>query len=138
MAYRSSYAWILAARGERDAAREQLAIITRDDFADLKFDANWLSAIAECAEAAAILGDRPLAARLYEMLVPYTGRPLTAGRAIASYGTCDRHLGMLARVLDDRAAAVTHLEAGIRLDEERGMRPWADRGRRALAELVAL
>jgi hypothetical protein len=137
MAYRCGYAWILAGRGEHDAAREQLAIIARDDFAGLAFDANWMSAVGECAEAVAILGDRPLAARLYEMLVPYAGRPLTAGRAIVSYGAADRHLGLLAGVLSDQAAAVAHLEAAVALDSERGMEPWAAHARRALAHLAA-
>jgi tetratricopeptide (TPR) repeat protein len=136
MAYRAGYTWILAARGDHEAAREQLAIVTRHDFAALKFDTNWPSAIGELAHATAILGDRDIAAQLYDLLSPYAGRPLTAGRAIVSYGMSDRHLGLLAGVLGELRAAVAHLEAGVALDLERGMRPWVVHGRYALAQTL--
>jgi tetratricopeptide (TPR) repeat protein len=132
ISYRAGHAWILAGRGEHPAAAAELAIVARDDFSALAFDANWLSALGECAEAIAVLGDRELAARVYELLRPYAGRPLTSGRAILSYGAADRHLGLLAGVLGRRADAVAHLHAALALDDERGMRPWADRARRAL------
>ena len=60
------------------------------------FDANWLSAQAEAAEAVALLGDRVHAAVLYDRLAPYAGRPATSGRAVSSYGSVDRQLGALA------------------------------------------
>ena len=137
MSYRASYAWILAARGEPDEAREQLVVVGRDEFKALAFDANWPSAMGECAAAVALLGDRELAARLYDLIAPYAGRPLTAGRAIVSYGAADRHLGMLATVLGRADAAVAHLEAAVALDADRAMRPWAVHGRLALADALA-
>jgi hypothetical protein len=133
MAYRAGYAWVLAATGDLAGAREHLAIVARDGFGGLAFDANWPSAVGESAETVAILGDAALAARLYEMIAPYAGRPLTAGRAIGSYGMADRHLGLLACVLGRHADAVAHLEAAIALDGEREMRPWVVRGTLALA-----
>jgi hypothetical protein len=136
MAYRAGYAWMLAASGDVAGAREQLEIVARDDFAGLAFDTNWPSAVGEAAETVAILRDAELAARLYEMIAPYAGRPLTAGRAIASYGMADRHLGLLAGVLGRHGAAAAHLEAAIALDGERGMRPWVVQGRLALAEAL--
>jgi tetratricopeptide (TPR) repeat protein len=136
MAYRAGYAWILAGRGEHDGARDQLAIVARDGFAGLAFDTNWPSAVGEAACAVAILGDSDLAGPLYELLLPYAGRPLTAGRAIVSYGMSDRHLGLLASTLGDHPSAVAHLEAAIALDTDRGMRPWAAHGRRALADAL--
>jgi DNA-binding SARP family transcriptional activator/DNA polymerase III delta prime subunit len=133
MSYRASHAWILAGRGEHDSAREQLAVVGRDEFRALAFDANWPSAMGESAAAVALLGDRHLAAPLYDLIVPYARRPLTAGRAIVSYGAADRHLGLLATVLGRADAAVAHLEAAVALDAERGMRPWTVHGRLALA-----
>ena len=94
MAWRGSYAWVLAAtgsgrrpraagdprgRGLRGAAlRRQLAV--RD---------------GECAEACALLGDPELAAMIHARLLPYAGRPLTSGRAITSMGSTQRLLAGL-------------------------------------------
>jgi tetratricopeptide (TPR) repeat protein len=133
--YRSAYAWALAALGRADEARAQLDVVAADGFAALPFDANWLSAIAEAAEACMRLRDPSHAAALYERLLPYAGRPATAGRAIVSYGAADRHLGGLAALLGRRTAAAEHLEAALRLDAAWGMEPWLERTRRALAEL---
>ena len=41
----------------------------------------------------------------YERLLPYAGRPATAGRAVVSYGAVDRHLGGLAALLGRRDEA---------------------------------
>jgi tetratricopeptide (TPR) repeat protein len=135
MAWRSSYAWMLAATGRPDAAREQLAIIAADDFAALPFDANWPPAMAEYAEACAALGDPQLAAPVYERLLPYADRTLTAGRAIASYGSTQRLLGGLAAALGRAEEAVTRHEDGIRRNQAAGFSVWGEHGRRALAHL---
>ena len=82
-AYAASYAWVLAGRGETDRARATLDARSRTR---TRFDANWMSAQAECAEACVVLGDATHAAVVYERLAPYAGRPLTAGRAVTSYG----------------------------------------------------
>jgi DNA-binding SARP family transcriptional activator len=84
MAWRCSYAWMLAATGRTDEAREHLAVVFADGFAALPFDANWPSAMGECAEAIAILADPALAEPVYERLLPYADRTLTAGRAPAT------------------------------------------------------
>jgi len=136
MSYRSSYAWLLAERGELDDARAQLAIVSEDAFSALPFDANWLSAVGECAAAAAALGDSTVAAPIFEVLVPYAGRHLTAGRAIASYGAADRLLGGLAAVLGDHDRAIAYFEAGLERDGANGMRPWVVHGRFGLARAL--
>jgi hypothetical protein len=128
-AYRSSYAWLLAARGDSGRARAELDAVMA---AGSAFDANWLSAQAECAEACILLGAADHAAVLYERLTPYAGRPATAGRAVCSYGSIDRHLGGLASLLGRREDAERHLRAGIAHDEEMGCTVWAARGRRRL------
>ena len=83
-----------------------------------------MSAQAECAEACVLLGDATHAAVLYERLLPYAGRPATAGRAVTSYGAVDRHLGGLAALLGRRDDAVRHLRAAIARNDELGCTVW--------------
>jgi tetratricopeptide (TPR) repeat protein len=135
MAWRASVAWLYAATGRPDEAREQLAIVTADGFARLPFDVNWASALAECAEACAILGDPELAAPVYERMLPYAERALTAGRAVTSAGSTQRMLAGLAAALGRRDEAIARHEQGIRHNEAMGFSAWAEHGRRALRAL---
>jgi tetratricopeptide (TPR) repeat protein len=137
MAYRCSYAWMLAEQAQTGAAREELAIVAANGFARLHDDANRPSSLGELAAACRALGDRETGAAVYALLLPYAGRPLTAGRAIESFGAADRQLGDLAALLGRWDAAVEHFEAAIRLNEEMGMRPWAVHARLGLAEALA-
>src|SRR5947199_6147896 len=93
IAYRGGYTWILAGLGETERARSELHATMGLKHA---FDANWLSLQTELAEASVLIGDATFAPRLYEQLAPYAGRPVTAGRAICSYGAVDRTLAGLA------------------------------------------
>jgi tetratricopeptide (TPR) repeat protein len=132
MAWRSSRAWILATTGQGDAAREQLRLISDDGFAALPFDANWPSAMGECAEACAALGDAELAARFYDPLLPFADRALTAGRAVFSYGSTQRLLAGLAAALGRLDEAAARHEEAIRRNQATGLAVWAEHGRRAL------
>jgi tetratricopeptide (TPR) repeat protein len=136
MAWRCSYTWLLAATGRPDAAREQFALIAADDFAALPFDVNWASGMGELASACIELRDPELAAALYERLLPYADRALTAGRAISSFGSTQRLLGGLAAVLGRVDEARARLEAAIRRNEETGFTVWAEHARGALADLI--
>jgi hypothetical protein len=136
MAWRSSYAWLLAATGEVDAAREQFAIVVADDFAALPFDANWPSAMGELASVCIDLGDPELAQPLYDRLLPYADRALTAGRAISSFGSTQRLLGGLAAVLGRPSEAAARLEEATRRNVAAGFTVWAQHGRQALATLT--
>jgi len=120
-AYASSYAWVLAGLGETERARATLEHAIAHPHA---FDANWMSAQAECADTCVLLGDATHAAVFYDRLLPYAGRPATAGRAVASYGAVDRHLGGLAALLGRREDAVRHLRAAIARNDELGCTVW--------------
>ena len=120
-AYQSYVVWNLAGTGHEAEAKQHLREwIERD----LAFDANWLSAQAEVAEAIVVLEDPTHAQRIYDRLAPYAGRPATSGRAVMSYGAIDRHLGGLAAVLGRRDAAVAHLRAAIDRNAELGCTVW--------------
>jgi hypothetical protein len=132
-AYRSSVSWLLAELGRHEEARGHLAALLAPG--GLPFDANWVSALREAATAAVLLADREAAAVLYDALLPYAGRPLTAGRAVTSYGVADRPLGELAALLGREADAERHLREAIALDTAMGSTVWALYGRRSLLRL---
>jgi hypothetical protein len=132
-AYQGYLVWTLAALGRENEARRNLEEWLRRDLA---FDANWISAQAEAAEALVLLGDPTHARRIHDRLAPYAGRPATSGRAVMSYGAIDRHLGGLAALLGDTAAAIAHLRAGIDRDAELGCAVWRLHGLRALHRLA--
>jgi hypothetical protein len=83
-----------------------------------------------------LLDDPTYAAVLYERLAPYAGRPVTAGRAVCSYGAIDRSLGGLAALLGRQADAVRHLEAAIRVNEALGCTVWREHAERQLTRIV--
>ena len=133
IAYRSSYAWILAGRGETERARKELHATMALPH---PFDANWLSLQAECAETITLIKDPTHAASMYEQLAPYAGRPATAGRGISSYGAIDRLLGGLAALLAREDDAIHHLEDAIRVNDVLGCTVWRTRAQQQLAQIV--
>jgi tetratricopeptide (TPR) repeat protein len=133
MAWRCSYAWMLAERGAAAAAREQLDLVAADGFAGLHFDTNWPTSMGELTGACLALGEREIAAGIYDRLAPYAGRPLTAGRAVGSFGVADRLLGDLAALLGRREVAIDHYEAAVRLNRAMGNACWAVHAQLGLA-----
>ncbi|HET6869335.1 MAG TPA: AAA family ATPase [Solirubrobacteraceae bacterium] len=133
VAYRSSYAWILAGRGETERAREELRATMALPHA---FDANWLSLQAECAETVILIQDPSHAASIYDRLAPYAGRPATAGRGISSYGAVDRLLGGLAALLGREDDAIRHLQDAVRVNEALGCAVWRTRAQQQLAQIL--
>jgi tetratricopeptide (TPR) repeat protein len=130
--YRCGCAWVLAHQGHEVEAREHLRVVCADRFAELPFDANWLSAIGEAMEAALVLDDAPTAQAVHAVLAPYAGRQLVAGRAVTTHGCADRQLGHALLVLGRREQAAAHYEAAARIDGAAGLVPWAQRALRAL------
>ena len=123
---------MLAATGQSDAAREQYAIVAADDFAALPFDTNWPSAMGELASACIELGDPELARPLYDRLLPYADRALTAGRAIASFGLDPAPARRPRRDPRPQRRGHPRLEEAVRHNEAAGFTVWADHARRAL------
>jgi tetratricopeptide (TPR) repeat protein len=131
-AYRAGCAWVLAAQGRDAEASEHLRTVAEDRFADLPFDANWLSAIGEAMEAALLLDDGRTAEDVHAILAPYAGRQLAAGRAVTTHGCADRSLGHAAHVLGRHDEAIARYEAAVRIDAAAGLVPWAKRAQQAL------
>lgn len=86
-------------------------------------------------EAARIVNHQPTAHAVQRVLPPYAGRPLTAGRAVQTYGSADRQLGHAAALLGDHFTARHWYERAIEVDDANRLWPCTDRARQALAQL---
>jgi class 3 adenylate cyclase len=106
--------------GEARAVFEQLAAA---DFEDLPYDTQWVVSLGLLAETAVFLEDVPRAKRLHELLEPYDGLTIVAGRAAACYGPVARILGILAATAGERDRAGRHLSSAIALSDRMGDRP---------------
>jgi hypothetical protein len=117
----------------RDRARSRRA--PRDDGANACIRRELALARGRARRGELLLGDATFAATLYERLAPYVGRPVTAGRAVCSYGAVDLSLGGLAALLGRKVDAVRHLEDAIRLNDTFGCVVWRTRAERDLSQL---
>jgi eukaryotic-like serine/threonine-protein kinase len=133
-AWRCSLAATHAVLGHDGEARSAFEPLAANDFRDLPLDQQWMISLTLLAETAVYLGDAERSRRLYELLEPFDGLVIVAGRAAASYGPVARVLGLLASVCGQPEAAERHLSDAIALSERMGDRPFAARARFELAE----
>ena len=120
--WRCELALVLAELGRHDEARRELEHLAAADFDDIPRDALWLVAMSLLAELCALLGDRPRARRLYELLIPYEGRNVVSMGA-AYLGPVARYLGLLAMTIGEAERALGHLETARSAAERMGARP---------------
>ncbi|HEX6116038.1 MAG TPA: AAA family ATPase [Solirubrobacterales bacterium] len=135
-AWRCALASIEAQLGNLDSAREEFERIASRGFDSLPYDAQRVIALALVSDAAAVLGDAERAAELYELLCPYDGLNLVAGRAAANYGPVAGVLGRLARTMGRGDEAERRYETAIALCERMGERPFKAFYRYELAGLL--
>ena len=88
------------------------------------------------AEACAWLGDAVRAATLYALLKPHAGRGIVFGAHVASCGSADRVLGMLALTMERWDDAEAHFERAIAFDEASGGWPWLAHSRHEYAAML--
>jgi tetratricopeptide (TPR) repeat protein len=108
---RLAIAW--AAAGQPDEARRYLR-----DLAGALTDIRKAERLCTCGhltEAATLLRDRVAANHLYEAMLPYRGQVVT-GVVTCCLGSVDRHLGMLATVLDRWNEAEGQFETALAVD----------------------
>jgi DNA-binding SARP family transcriptional activator len=136
-AYRTTLVWLYAELGRLEEARGVWSGLLGDGLAGIPFDANWLSAMGELAEASALLRDAEGASAIYELLSPYAEHSLAAGRGVVTYGSAHNALGLAALTAGRPDVAVTHLEKALDRHEQMGSPPLVDLTRRRLAEARA-
>jgi hypothetical protein len=123
-------------RGAAEEARVAASRLAGFDPAGEPLHNLWLVQAATVAEAAAAVGDRDLAARLYDALVPYAGLGVVTAGAVDFYGAVDQYLGLLAATLGRRNAAAEHVRRAIELHRRLGASAWVARSQRVLAEVA--
>jgi DNA-binding CsgD family transcriptional regulator len=88
------------------------------------------------SEACAWLGDAPRAATLYELLQPHAGSGIVFGAHVASLGSADRVLGMLAATMERWDVAEAHFERALAFNEASGGHPWLAHTRHEYATML--
>lgn len=117
-AFRGGLMAALLAAGQESAALDQFEHFARDGFAALSQDDGFYSNIALCSDACFHFGDRERAAPLYQLLLPVAGRTIVLNAAVACRGAVDRHLGLMATLLERWDDAERHFAAAQRLHEQ--------------------
>jgi hypothetical protein len=124
-ALRCGLALLLAELGRLGEAQVVFEELAGHGFADIPRDATWLLSVAMLTEACAILGDKPRAALLYNLLRPYPERWATV--VDTSFGSVARLLGLLASVLGRHDDAERHFAAATAEHRRSATLPWLAR-----------
>jgi hypothetical protein len=129
-------AWIRAEQGRVVEAHAIVDRLATAGFSPLEKDTNWIPAIAELTQACRVLSDADRAAILYQQLLPFTGRIVTAARGAQAYGPVDYFLGLAAQTAGNSEAARRHLSAALDVSEACEATGWSHAARRALTTLT--
>ena len=126
-AYRSMYAWLLAASGNEADARRELASQRASVGPPSSWprDTNWLSAAKELSEAAILLGEHELGTELETLLAPFADRMVVSARALLCMGSVAGALGRLADLRGDSTVAAERYVRAIEQEERAGALVWA-------------
>ncbi|MGZ4439516.1 MAG: ATP-binding protein [Gaiellaceae bacterium] len=122
-AWRPGLAALLAELGMDADVRSELARVLDDGLDEFRAGL-WVASLTYLADAASAVGDQDTAELLYPELEPLTGQNVMIGHGVASYGSGDRYLGMLAATLGDSARAERHFEAALELNRRMGAMTW--------------
>jgi tetratricopeptide (TPR) repeat protein len=127
---------LYAAGGRRGEALDELDRMMEHGLDDIPRDTHWISVLTTLTRACAGLGDAVRAARVYELLRPYSGRIVCIGHGTGTDGAVDHHLGRLAATMKEPAAADAHFEAAVALHRRVGAPLLAAHTRREWAGLL--
>ncbi len=119
-AYRFTFAWWHAARGELELARLDFEAAVGDGLSTVPRDVNWLAALASASEACVLLGDAGRAAQLRALLEPYGTRMVVAARGASHEGSVAYQLARLATLCGDATAADDLFAEAARRDDHAG------------------
>src|SRR5215471_14993190 len=122
-AWRPGLALIASDLGFEEAAQRMFDELAATQF-DFPMDAKRNITLCYLAELCTRLDDADRAEKLYQLLLPYRDLALLVPIATVCCGATARHLGMLAGVMGDWAAAEQHFEASLDLDERLQAWPW--------------
>ncbi|MEW6474519.1 MAG: adenylate/guanylate cyclase domain-containing protein [Actinomycetota bacterium] len=131
-------AWCYAQAGMSDDARRQLDVVTADELAAVPDDLSRSYVLSLCAEAAALLDDAAVAARLLPLLEPWAGHNVVLGSGAVCLGAASHFVGLAARTAGDPETAVAHLTEAMTMNDAMAARPAATLSRVELARTLSL
>jgi len=114
---------LLAELGMHDELRRELAQLRARGLDHLR-QTLWLASLTYLTDAVAVAGDEVFAELLYPELTPHAGQNVMIGHGVASYGSADRYLGMLAAALGEWEQAEGHFEAALEQNRQMGAATW--------------
>ncbi|HYL58835.1 MAG TPA: AAA family ATPase [Candidatus Acidoferrales bacterium] len=123
-AWRPGLAVIYSDLGLTADARAEFEILAQHDFGDLPRDSSWMGTMTYLVDVCTFLGDRPRAATLYEILLPFAGRNVVVSNGVACHGALSRYLGALAATLEKWDDAARHFEDALAMNARMDARPW--------------
>jgi class 3 adenylate cyclase len=135
-AWRCSLAITHAELGNKAEARAAFESLAANRFDAIPSDAQFVVSMSLLAEVADFLDDSDRAQVVYELLLPYDGLNVVAGRAAASNGPVARYLGLLAEVCGRVDDAERHYAAALEMTAAMGDRPFGARAHFGLARLL--
>lgn len=133
-AFRGGLPFILCEVGRVDEARDAFERHVFREDALLPPTKDYPLNLAIVAEVCARVGNASLAEGLYGRLASHAGQHLVID-SIASFGSADRILGLLAATLGRVDDAIAHLERAIQVERGFGAAPFEAWARRDLAEV---
>jgi len=134
-AWRAGTIRFMAASGDSDRARAELATLAAEGF-PLREDMNLLASLAELAMGLEQLAEVAHARPIYRRLLPYAARVVANGRMPDCYGSAELFLGLLAAQDGRSGDAEGHYERGLLANRRLGARPWVARTARHYAEML--
>jgi DNA-binding CsgD family transcriptional regulator len=109
--------------GRTAEARAILETLADDDFRLVTRDEDWLMILVLLGLTVAELGERAVAARIYDLIRPHAHICAVIGNGAVWLGPVERPLGLLASVLGRHDTAVAHLEAAAQIAARANARP---------------
>jgi hypothetical protein len=134
--WRAAAAFAHAMVGRTDDARRAFETLCAGGMAEIPRDADWLATVALLIRAGARLGDARRTGQLGELLEPYAGRAVIAGRAAICIGPVDRYAGIAAAAAGRLDAAANHLQRALALARSWGAEPTIAAVRLELADVL--
>jgi len=132
--WRPALALLYVELGDLDSARAIFDDLASDDFRSIPKDARWTTCIAYLAEVCVALDDRTRASRLFELLLPWSGRNIGVG--MECLGSSDRFLGLLASVEERWTEAERHFEKALLMNDRIGAILPREHARRDYADML--
>jgi len=122
--------------GKDAECREIFEKLADEGFITVPQDFGWLTAMNRLGTIAAHFGDKPRAAVLHEMVVPFRHRNIVIGNGIICDGSAARPLGMLAATLEHWDEAEELFEEALEMNTRIGARPYVGRTQAEYARML--